>query len=36
MEVLSMVRGTLLNFGKRYKDKVRVILDYWLKLGLDA
>ena len=33
-----MVSGTLLNFGKRYKDKLRVICDQWLKLhlGLDA
>ena len=33
-----MVNGTLLNFGKRYKDNLRVICDQWLKLhlGLDA
>ena len=33
-----MVNGTLLNFGKRYKDDLRVIFDQWQKLhlGLDA
>ena len=33
-----MVNGTLLNFGKRYEDGLRVIFDQWLKLhlGLDA
>ena len=33
-----MVNGTLLNFGKRYKDELRVICDQWpkLHLGLDA
>ena len=33
-----MVNGTLLNFGKRYDDNLRVIFDQWLKLhlGLDA
>jgi hypothetical protein len=33
-----MVNGTLLNFGKRYADNLRVILDQWpqLHLGLDA
>ena len=33
-----MVNGTLLNFGKRYKDDLRVIFDQWpkLHLGLDA
>ena len=33
-----MVNGTLLNFGKRYEDKLRVIFDQWTKLhlGLDA
>jgi hypothetical protein len=33
-----MVNGTLLNFGKRYKDDLRVIFDQWLKLhlGLNA
>jgi hypothetical protein len=36
--VSSMVNGTLLNFGKRYKDNLRVIFDQWpkLHLGLDA
>ena len=31
-------RGSLLNFGKRYIDNLRVIFDQWLKLhlGLDA
>jgi hypothetical protein len=33
-----MVNGTLLNFGKRYEDDLRVIFDQWQKLhlGLDA
>ena len=33
-----MVNGTLLNFGKIYKDDSRVIFDQWpkLHLGLDA
>ena len=33
-----MVHGTLLNFGKRYEDDLRVIFDQWQKLclGLDA
>ena len=33
-----MVNGTLLNFGKRYDDNLRVIFDQRLKLhlGLDA
>ena len=33
-----MVNGTLLNFGKRYKDKLRAFFDHWpkLQLGLDA
>ena len=33
-----MVNGTLLNFGKRYKDNLRVIFDQCpkLHLGLDA
>ena len=33
-----MVNGTLLNFGKRYKDDLKVIFDQWPKfhLGLDA
>ena len=30
-----MVNGTLLNFGKRYEDGLRVIFDQWLKLHLD-
>ena len=32
-----MVNGTLLNFGKRYDDNLRVIFEQWLKLylGLD-
>jgi hypothetical protein len=36
--IRTMVNGTLLNFGKRYKDDLRVIFDQWLKLhlGLDA
>ena len=36
--ISTMVNGTLLNFGKRYKDDLRVIFDYWpkLHLGLDA
>ena len=29
-----MVNGTLLNFGKRYKDDLRVIFDQWPKLHL--
>jgi hypothetical protein len=33
-----MSNGTLLKFGKRYKDNLRVIFDQWSKLhlGLDA
>ena len=33
-----MVNGTLLNFGKRYEDDLRVIFDQWQKLhlGLDV
>ena len=33
-----MVNGTLLNFGKRYKNDYRVIFNQWpkLNLGLDA
>ena len=33
-----MVNGTLLNFGKRYEDDLRVIFDQWQKfhIGLDA
>ena len=36
--ISTMVNGTVLNFGKRYKDDLRVIFDYWpkLHLGLDA
>ena len=36
--ISTIVNGTLLNFGKRYDDNLRVILDQWLKmhLGLDA
>ena len=36
--ISTMVNGTLLNFGKRYDDNLRVIFDQWLKLqlGLDA
>ena len=36
--ISTMVNGTLLNFGKRYEDDLRVIFDQWSKLplGLDA
>ena len=36
--ISSMVNGTLLNFGKRYEDDIRVISDQCQKLhlGLDA
>ena len=36
--ISTMVNGTLLNFGKRYEDNLRVIFDQWSKLhlGLDA
>ena len=36
--VSTMVNGTLLNFGKRYEDGLRVIFDQWQKLhfGLDV
>ena len=36
--ISTMVNGTLLNFGKRYEDDLRVIFDRWQKLhlGLDA
>ena len=36
--IITMVNGTLLNFGKRYKDDLRLIFDQWPKmhLGLDA
>ena len=30
-----MVNGTLLNFGKRYEDDLRLIFDQWPKLHLD-
>ena len=36
--ISTMVNGTVLNFGKRYKDNLRAIFDQWpkLHLGLDA
>ena len=36
--ISTMSNGTLLKFGKRYKDNLRVIFDQWSKLhlGLDA
>ena len=36
--ISTMVNGTLLNFGKRYEDDLRVIFNQWpkLHLGLDA
>ena len=36
--ISTIVNGTLLNFVKRYEDKIRVIFDQWpkLHLGLDA
>ena len=36
--ISTMVNGTLLNFGKRYEDDLKVIFDQWPKLhiGLDA
>ena len=36
--IRTMVNGTLLNFGKRYEDNLRVIFDQWpkLHLGMDA
>ena len=36
--ISTLVNGTLLNFGKRYEDDLRVIFDLWpkLHLGLDA
>ena len=36
--ISTMVNGTLLNFGKRYEDDLRVSFDQWpkLHLGLDA
>ena len=33
--ISTMVNGTMLNFGKRYKDSFRVIFDQWPKLHLD-
>ena len=37
-EISTMVNGTLLNFGKRYEDNLRVSFEQWpkLHLGLDA
>ena len=32
--ISTMVNGTLLNFGKRYKDDLRVIFDQWPKFHL--
>ena len=36
--ISTTVNSTLLNFGKRYEDELRVIFDCWqkLRLGLDA
>ena len=36
--ISTMVNGTLLNFGKKYEDNIKVIFDQWPKLllGLDA
>ena len=36
--ITTIVNGTLLNFGKRYEDDLRVIFDQWpkLQLGLDS
>ena len=36
--ISTTVNGTLLKFGKRYEDNLRVIFDQWQKLhlGLDA
>ena len=36
--ISTMVNGTLLNFGKRYENDLRVIFDQWSKLciGLDV
>ena len=31
--ISTMVNGTLLNFGKRYDNNLRVIFDQWLKFG---
>ena len=35
--ISTMVNSTLLNFGKRYEDDLKVIFDQWpkLHLGLD-
>ena len=35
--ISTMVKGSMLNFGKRYEDDLRVIFDQWPKLylGLD-
>ena len=34
----NMVNGTLLNFGKRYEDDIKILFYQWQKmhLGLDA
>ena len=32
--ISTVVNGTLLNFGKRYEDDLRVIFDQWPKLDL--
>ena len=32
--IITIVNGTLLNFGKRYKDNLRAIFDQWPKLYL--
>ena len=34
IEISTIVNGTLLNFGKRYEDNLRVIFDQWPKLHL--
>ena len=34
-KISTMVNGTLLNFGKRFEDNLRVIIDQWPKLRLD-
>ena len=31
-EISTKVNGTLLNFGKRYEDDLRVIFDQWPKV----
>ena len=33
--ISTMVNGTVLNFGKRYKYDLRVIFDQWQKFLLD-